>query len=107
MKDKQLNIRLSIELFNHLQLKSKASNLSVSDYIRSSILKSKIKINDEKDISKLIGSINKIGNNINQISYNLNVARNNDNLGDIKYNTILDELIIIESILSELLGSVK
>jgi len=106
MKDKQINLRLSQELYNMLQLKSKASNMTASNYIRTSINSSQIKIDNSKDIGKLIGAINKIGNNINQIAYTLNKANNNNELNNIDYNNILDKLIIIEHQQSELLKSI-
>ena len=86
-----------------LQLKSKASNMTASNYIRTSINNSKIKVDDSKDIGKLIGAINKVGNNINQIAYTLNKANNSNRLNDIDYNNILDKLIIIEYQLKEIL----
>ncbi|MEA2018243.1 MAG: plasmid mobilization relaxosome protein MobC, partial [Campylobacterota bacterium] len=96
MKNKEFKFRLSEELYNMLQLKASASNMNASDYLRSAINTSDIKIDDRKDIGKLICSINRIGNNINQIAHNLNKANNSNKLDDINYNNILDKLTIIE-----------
>ena len=106
MKDKIITIRLSDELYNMLQIKAIASNMNTSDYIRTSINESDIKVDNRKDIGKLIGSINKVGNNINQIAHNLNIANNSNKLDDINYNNILDKLTIIEYQLKEVLKGV-
>lgn len=106
MKDKTITIRLSDELYNMLQIKASASNMNTSDYIRTSINESDIKVDNRKDIGKLIGSINKVGNNINQIAHNLNIANNSNKLDDINYNNILDKLTIIEYQLKEVLKGV-
>lgn len=106
MKDKTITIRLSAELYNMLQIKASASNMNTSDYIRTSINESVIKVDNRKDIGKLIGSINKVGNNINQIAHNLNIANNSNKLDDINYNNILDKLTIIEYQLKEVLKGV-
>ena len=106
MKDKTITIRLSDELYNMLQIKASASNMNTSDYIRTSINDSDIKVDNRKDIGKLIGSINKVGNNINQIAHNLNIANNSNKLDDINYNNILDKLTIIEHQLKEVLRGV-
>ena len=102
MKDKQINLRVSEELYNTLQIKAKAVDLNVSKYIRSAILESDIKPDNSKDIARLIGEVKKIGNNINQIAYNLNIANLNGKLNDINYNAILDEMIVIKYYLNEL-----
>ena len=108
MKDRQINVRVNQEILNILELKAKASNMSKTEYVTRAILDSEIKVtNNSKDISKLIGSINKIGNNINQIARNLNVANKQDKLDYINYDNILDKLIIIQYQLNEILKSVK
>lgn len=106
MKDKQINLRLSQELYNMLQLKSRASNMTASNYIRTAINSSQIKIDNSKDIGKLIGSINKVGNNINQIAHTLNKANNSNKLKDIEYNNILNKLTIIEYQLKDIIKSI-
>lgn len=96
MKDKRVNIRLSKELFNMLTFKAIAAKKTTSEYIRESITTSDIKVDNSKDINRLISSLNLIGNNINQIAHNLNIANKSDKLDDINYNNLLDRLIIIE-----------
>ncbi len=106
MKDRVVTTRLTNELYNMLQLKAASTNMTASDYIRHSITNSDIKIDNRKDIGKLIGSVNKVGNNINQIAYNLNIANNSNKLDDINYNNILDKLTIIEYQLKEVLKGI-
>ena len=106
MKDRQINIRMNKDILNILEFKAKASNMSKTEYVTRAILDSEIKVtNNSKDISKLIGSVNKIGNNINQIARNLNVANKQDKLDDINYNNLLDKLMIIQYQLNEILNS--
>lgn len=106
MNDKVITVRLTHELYNMLQLKSKASGMNTSEYIRNAINNSEVKMNYKKDIGRLIGSINKIGNNINQIAHNINIARSSNNVEDIDYNNILDKLTIVEYQLKEILKGV-
>jgi len=102
MNDKQLNMRLSNELFNMLVLKANAVNKSNSNYIRELISNNEVKEDNSKDIAKLIGTINRVGNNVNQIAHNLNIAKQNNKLDDVKYEDILNQLILIENSLSDL-----
>jgi len=104
MKDKRLNIRLSNELYNMLQFKATAAKKSNSDFIRQSILKSEIRVDESKNQFFIISSINKLGNNINQIAYVLNCANKSNNLNAVDYSNILDELIIIEKQLKVLIN---
>ena len=103
MKDKQINIRVNEEILKTLIVKANAANMNKSEYIIKCILNSNIKVDNSKDISKLIGSVNKIGNNINQIAKNLNIANNTNKLDDINYNNLLDKLTIIEYQLKNIL----
>lgn len=103
MKDKRLEIRLTSELYNTLLIKSKASNITISNYIRNTITNSDLKVDNSKNIGKLIGSVNSVGNNLNQIAHNLNKANNSNKLDDVNYDSILNKLIIIEQQLNEMI----
>lgn len=93
-RKKCLRVKLSDDEYNTIWQKSLASNLTVSDAIRSLIVFGCIKPDslDEKSqalVDKLNGlieqsvhEINHIGNNVNQIAYNTNRI----------YNTELAEL---------------
>jgi len=106
MKDRRFEVRLTEELYNTLEFKSKAVNMNKSEYILKSIINSDIKIDDSKDIRMLLASINRIGNNINQIAKNLNIANNINKLDDINCDNILDKLTIIEYNLKYILNGV-
>lgn len=83
-RKKHLHIMMTEEEYNTIWQKSLASNLTVSDAIRSLIVFGCIKPDglDEKSqalvdrlnelIEKTVYEINRIGNNINQIAYNTN-----------------------------------
>jgi len=106
MKDKQINIRMNEDILNTLIVKASAVNMNRSEYIIKAILDSDIKVDNSKDISMLLGSINKIGNNINQIAKSLNIANSSNKLDDINYNNILDNLTIIEYKLKDILKGI-
>ena len=103
MKNKQVNLRLSDELFKMLNIKSSSANTTNSDYIRSLISMNEVKYNDSKNILHLIESINKIGNNINQIAKGLNYANKTKALKDFDFKAMQESLLIIEFNLSEIL----
>lgn len=79
-----IRVKLSDDEYNTIWQKSLASNLTVSDAIRTLIVFGRIKPDslDEKSqvlvdnlnklIERTITEINHIGNNINQIAYNTN-----------------------------------
>jgi len=103
MKKKLISIRLSEEVIKTLEFKSKAININKTAYITKSILDSDIKADNSRDIRSLLNAINKIGNNINQIAHTLNIANKNDNLKDVKYDDLLNQMIIIEHHLKDIL----
>lgn len=93
-RKKMIHIKLSDDEYNTIWQKSLASNLTVSDAIRTLIVFGCIKPDslDEKSqalvdklnglIEQTVHEINHIGNNVNQIAYNTNRI----------YNTELAEL---------------
>ena len=102
MNNKQINLKMSDELYNMIVFKARANNMNVSEFIRTSVKKADIKYNDSKDISNLIASLNHIGNNINQIAHILNIANVNNNLSEVDYETIINNLAVITNNISEL-----
>ena len=102
MKDRRIEIRVSEELYNMLVFKASASDKKLSEFVRECIVSSDVKIDNSKDILKLVFQMNKIGNNINQIAHKLNIAHNSNKMNDINYTNLLDELIVIEHFLKEL-----
>lgn len=85
-----IRVKLSDDEYNMIWQKSLASNLTVSDAIRTLIVFGRIKPDslDEKSqalvdnlnklIERTITEINHIGNNINQIAYNTNSVYNTE-----------------------------
>jgi hypothetical protein len=96
MSKRLISFRFDEEIIRTLDLKSKAVNMNRTEYITKAIIDSDIQVDNSRDIGRVIGSINKIGNNINQIAKNLNIARNENKLNEVDYNSILNSLIIIE-----------
>lgn len=103
MKDKVVTLRLTDELNNMLEFKAVSAGMTKSDYLRNFINGSNVSFNDSKDIAKLLAGINKVGNNLNQIAHVLNIANKSDNLNDIDYDIIKDDLLIIKHQMNELL----
>jgi len=109
-KTKQINVRLTQQQFDLLTLKAKESGKTASAFLIESLDKpviEKSKPTNTKDLSKLLGSINKIGNNLNQIAHTLNIANSSNKLDDINYEDILNQLIILEYGLNNLLTECK
>lgn len=68
-KNIRKTLRFSEDEFDKIQLELEKSNVTFSNFARSSILKKKIKLPIEKE---LIYQISKIGNNLNQIARAVN-----------------------------------
>ena len=107
MKNKILTVRLSDELYNELTFKAKSLGISNSDYLRQSIKNKEIKHSNKKDISLLLGAVNKIGNNLNQIAYNLNIANKKNELNDYEYDNLLATLLLINENLKAIINEYK
>lgn len=111
-RKKCLRVKLSDDEYNTIWQKSLASNLTVSDAIRSLIVFGCIKPDklDAKSqalvdklnqlIEKTIYEINHIGNNVNQIAYNTNRIYNTElvELEMTKDNLICAYSIFLESV---------
>ncbi len=103
MKDTTIKFRVSEELYNMLKFKAVSANKNMSDYMRDSITVSEIKFNDSKDVSEIVGSLNRIGNNVNQIAHVLNIANKADALSDVDYEELKDDLLIIAHSINEVI----
>jgi len=106
MKDKEFKFRLSNELYEILNIKAKDSNKSRSDYLRTLILNSRVKVDNSKDMATLIGNINRIDNNITKIVDKLTELNSYNTLDDAKYENLLDMITIIEYQLTDILKSI-
>ena len=65
-KERFVGLRFTEEQYSVLEHNAKAAQLSVSEYIRRSI------IHDEHEILEELRKINKVGSNLNQIARHLN-----------------------------------
>lgn len=105
-KQKQIAVRLDEETLQKLHELQQKTGLTQSELFRQFITKGKVtckkKYSDE-DILFLISAINKVGNNLNQIALKLNIAHKKNELGEIEYDKILNELAGINYYLKKLL----
>ena len=97
-RDKQINIRLTGDEYLDICKKINESDLSLSKYIRKSILGKEIKI--VSGIKELVRELNRIGNNLNQLTRKVNegkVVELGDNLSQINcnLNTVFEKIIKI------------
>jgi len=105
-KQKQIAVRLDNKTLQKLHELQKKTGLTQSELFRQFIVKGKVtcskKYSDE-DILFLIGAINKVSNNLNQIALKLNIAYKKNNLGEIQYDKLLNELASINYYLKQIL----
>lgn len=76
-KIRSVGIRFTEEQYSVLEHNAKHTRLSISEYIRRSVLNQKIPvfqpiIHDEHEILNELRNINKVGNNLNQIAHYFN-----------------------------------
>ena len=90
-KIRSVGIRFTEEQYSVLEHNAKQARLSVSEYIRRSVLSQKIPvfqpiIHDEHEILNELRNINKVGNNLNQIAryFNQGGMMNNQIAVDLK-----------------------
>jgi len=105
MEDKTFKFRISQELLDLLDSKSKSLNISSSEFLRRTIESSNITIKptNKKDLKELIWNINKIGTNINQLSHGLNYSIQMEKLDSYNYKNLINKLFIIENQLDSIL----
>lgn len=107
MEDKTFKFRISQELLDLLDSKSKSLNISSSEFLRRTIESSNITIKstNKKDLKELIWNINKIGTNINQLAHSLNYSIQMEKLDSYNYKNLINKLFIIESQLDSILDN--
>ncbi len=97
-RDKQINIRLRADEYLNIHRQMEKSDLSLSEYIRKSILGKEIKI--VSGIKELVWELNRIGNNLNQLARKVNegkIVELGDNLSQINcnLNTVFEKIVKI------------
>lgn len=111
-----IRVKLSDSEYDTIWQKSLASNLTLSDAIRSLIVFGCIKPDglDEKSqalvdkfnghLSQIVYEINRVGNNINQIAYNTNA---NHNTELVELEMAMDSLTYIYGIFMESINEMR
>lgn len=99
-KDKRIEIRVTNDFFNDLNLKIVDSGLSQSEFLRQILFQSKVVI--KKDYNNLATQVRKVGINLNEIAFVLNVANKKEALNNYDYQALLAELKLIQNQLNRL-----
>lgn len=107
-KTRVLHLRVSEADFAQIDVKLKATGLTVSEFLREVFLNSKITFHVKeakpKDYQRLLFICNKAGNNINQLAHNVNSAHRRGVLSETVYKKFLNSLVNIEALLLHGLG---
>ena len=78
-RDKQINIRLTVDEYLKVYKLMEKADLCLSQYIRKCILQKEITV--VYGIKEFLGELNRIGNNLNQLTRKVNEGRIKE-LGD-------------------------
>ncbi len=97
---KRVELRVTEEFFQDLNLKIQDSGLSQSEFLRQSLSQGKIVV--KKDYNNLATQVRKCGTNINEIAFVLNVANLKNALNNYDYQTLLIELKLIQNQLNRI-----
>ena len=97
---KRIELRVTEEFFQDLNLKIQDSGLSQSEFLRQSLSQGKIIV--KKDYNNLVTQVRKFGTNINEVAYVLNVANLKNALNNYDYQALLIELKLIQNQLSKI-----
>ena len=94
---KRIQVKMPDNVFHTLTLKAASLGTNNSAYIRALILDQEILSADKhEDKSRLIGEVAKFGNNLNQIAHVLNISNLAGTLDDVNYESLLDQLYLLE-----------
>ena len=99
-KDKRIEIRVTNDFFNDLNLKIVDSGLSQSEFLRQILFQSKVFI--KKDYNNLATQVRKVGINLNEIAFVLNVANKKNALNMYDFQELLLELKLIHNQLNRI-----
>lgn len=97
---KRIELRVSQELFQDLNLKIQDSGLSKSEYFRQILTVGMVVV--KKDYNNLAIQVRKVGVNINEIAYVLNVANFKNALNNHDYKALLIDLKLIQNQLTKI-----
>lgn len=99
-KSKRIELRVTENFFQDLNLKIQDSGLSQSEFLRQTLSQGKIVV--KKDYNNLAIQVRKVGVNLNEVTYVLNVANKKDLLNDYNYQALLIELKLIQNQLNRI-----
>ena len=99
-KDKRIEIRVTNDFFNDLNLKIVDSGLSQSEFLRQSLSQCKVVV--KKDYNSLATQVLKVGINLNEVAFVLNVANKKEALNIYDYQALLVELKLIQNQLNRI-----
>ena len=76
-KSRHVDLRVDQKTYDQIEAMARASNLSVSEYIRQMLLKGKVTVKAEQILDPIhtiraLGNLGHIGSNLNQIARHLN-----------------------------------
>src|SRR3990167_1223000 len=71
---KDINVRLSEDDYNKISSCAASAGCTLSEYIRTAVIKSKTKIVNKESSIQVLYHLNKMGNNLNQQAHVLNKA---------------------------------
>jgi hypothetical protein len=97
---KRIELRVTEEFFQDLNLKIQHSGLSQSEFLRQSLSQGKVVV--KKDYNILAMQIRKVGVNINELAFVLNVANLKNALNNYDYQALLIELKLIQNQLNRI-----
>ena len=99
-KSKRIEIRVSDEFSQDLNLKIKDSGLKKAEYFRQILSEGKVVV--KKDYNSLATQVRKCGVNLNEIAFVLNVANLKNALNMYDFQALLIELKLIQNQLNRI-----
>ncbi len=99
-KSKRIEVRITDDFFEELELKIKDSGLKKADYFRQILSQNKVVV--KKDYNSLATQVRKCGVNLNELAFVLNIANLKNTLNIYDYQALLVELKLIQNKLSKL-----
>ena len=107
-KDKFIKIRVTRDLEEIINLRAIWANLSVSEFIRASVMNSEIKQVKVATLDpEMRSTIYGIANNINQLAKKVNQAFKYQTIDEITAETISKQLYLIDKSIKNLTSAIK
>lgn len=97
---KRIELRVTEEFFQDLNVKIEDSGLSKADYFRHILSQGKVVV--KKDYNSLATQVRKVGINLNEVAFVLNVANKKNALNMYDFQELLLELKLIHNQLNRI-----